>query len=324
VGIMQSAKSVFSIPRFYNSLDTYLSDKSMNALQPVKLTSFQFWTIWLTVFGLYALSYYMNETGHLEVESRFAEEGISSQAVVRYIKLREASMIYEFRVGKTTFESQGDLEDVSVGDKINIVYLDSNPRINRQGDKPTIAVINDEKNFTLPVALISGIVVSSVVTYMLRIFINVTTQMKNDSTIRGIALRIFLLVSGLIIVNTEAELNQTKDFKPLVSAYAYSKDFAEVYCDHFNGKFSVRFENGSSMGIRFRLCSNPVGLYISVPTNSSKSDPILVPWNDISTDTDKRLSSMGEWIALRFRKVPNMQISLPKEVWEELSSHRKS
>jgi hypothetical protein len=298
----------------------------MNALQPVKLTSFQFWAIWLTLYGLYSLSYCMNETKRLEVESQFAEEGISSQAVVRYIKLREASMIYEFRVGKNTFESQGDLENASVGEKINIVYLDSNPHINRQGDKPTISAINDEKNFALPAALISGILVSSVVTYMLRIFIKVTiylAQMRNDSTTRGVALRIFLLVSGLIIVNIEAELNQTKDFKPIVSAYTYSKDVAEVYCEHFNGKFSVRFENGSSMGIRFRLCSNSTGLYISVPSKSSKSDPILIPWNDITVSIDKGVSSM-RWVELRFRKVPNMKISLPKEVWEELSSHRKS
>jgi hypothetical protein len=262
----------------------------MNALQPAKLNSFQFWTIWLTLFTLYSLSYYMNETKHLEVESRFSKEGISSQAVVRYIKLGGASMIYEFRVGKNTFEGQGDLENASAGDKINIIYLGNNPRINRQGDKLTIATINDEKNFTLPTALISGILVSSVVTYMLRIFINATIYMTSNSMRKGVALRIFLLISVLIIGNIVGQFNRTNNFKPLVSAYAYSKDFAEVYCDHFNSKFSIRFENGSSMGIRFRLCSNSLGLYISVPSNSFKSNPILVPWNDI-TESDKEISS---------------------------------
>jgi hypothetical protein len=298
----------------------------MNALQPVKLTSFQFWTIWLTLFGLYTLSYCINDTKHLEVESQFSEEGISSQAVVRYIKLGAASMIYEFRVGKNTFEGQGDLENASVGDKINVVYLGSNPRINRQGDKLTIAVINDEKNFTLLAALIGGILASSVVTYMLRIFIKVTiymTQIKNNSTGKGITLRIFLLISGIIIGNMVGQFNRTNDFKPLVSAYAYSKDFVEGYCDHFNGKFLIRSKNGYLTGIRFRVCSNSVGLYINVPSNSFKSDPILVPWNDI-TASDKEISSSMHWVALRFRKVSDIEISLPKEVWEELSSHRKS
>lgn len=159
------------------SLLNSFANELMSRLKPVNLSRFEKWTVWLCMCFLYALSYYVNEIRHLEEESRITREGISSQALVTYVKLGGTSIVYAFKVGSHTFEGQGNAEDVSVGSKISIVYVSSDPQINRQGDKLSNEAINEERNIIIPAALAGGIIVSSVFTYLLVIVVKVTIYM---------------------------------------------------------------------------------------------------------------------------------------------------
>jgi hypothetical protein len=144
--------------------------------------------------------------------------------------------------------------------------------------------------------------------------------MKISRTTKYRGLIIFLIILVVIITNIQSEFQTSNDFKPLVTAYSYSKKFVETYCEY--GKNLIRSNNGYVTGISFTSCSNSVGLYLKIPSSTFKSDPIFVPWNDISESIDKNLGSRQS-VALRFSKVPYMQITFSKETWKELSAQRK-
>ncbi len=146
-------------------------------------------------------------------------------------------------------------------------------------------------------------------------------QMKTKNTKKSLVVGISLVILGLIIVNKQMELHVSNILRPLTDAYAYSKGF--VGDCHKDIRVSVSIGNNGSMSLSYTICSNADGVYLSGPYDPFQSETTLIPWNDISTDMNKRLSPIG-WIEVRFRKVPDTQISLPEEVWKELLSQRKS
>ncbi len=148
----------------------------------IKSISKKQWAVVLLLLsGLLFINFYNSNQENLKIEKQFFDEGVSSQAVISFVKLGGTTISYSFQVGAHTYQGWGNAEHVSIGSKIKIVYVDSNPSINRPGEKFSREKLNDESSYLFPVALLStlfGLFMILAAVFMMNLIQNLARSLK--------------------------------------------------------------------------------------------------------------------------------------------------